>query len=437
MTMPTIEKTWQYKPNIIKPALTAGHILDYKTHMMNIKKALTTFATNPWVVTGSSDGSTAGMDGVDRWDPTIIGTDTNASVNTSSNNTLRIRTIYSTFMVFTVTAGASTAKTTIASDLNTAFAAAGQTLYATVDGSNRLVISDTSNNSFIETDSVANGSTLSTAVGFTTGGMNSVSKLLYAAAGSAHSWITLKQTGVHANFEICLDWSAASIYNATVVVGFSGFSGGSTTARPTATNQIILINGSTWAGYTINGSFGCVLQAMQSTDGQCTRIVQLLNGVPQSFFLFDVPKNPVSGWTDPAIALAVSANSAVTYLGYFNDTARVVGWVNGVACYMYITCEGAISSTLPEQYAFQQRNQITLEQQVWPMGLASDTTGARGRHGQPYDLWWGNIIPNNLGSYCDTTYPDDSTRRYWQSADIILPWDGTALIPGSVVQIRS
>jgi hypothetical protein len=397
---------------------------------MMIKVALTSFSNNPWVVTGSSDGVTAGMDAVDRWLPTIVGTDTNATVNTSTNFTLRIRTVGSTFFSFNVTSGATTAKTTIRDDLNTAFAAAGTTLVASITGTNQLTISDSSSNVHIETDTVANGSTLSTAVGFTTGGHFSLSKLSFAAAGSAHAWIVLKQTGVHSNYEICIDWSTSYVYNMNILVGYTGFTGGSTTARPTATNSNTILSNTNWCGVSGNTAFGGVLQAMQSTDGECTRLVHLVDGVPRMFWLLDKPKNPVAGWTNPSVSIIYSTTTSVMAIATYNDTARAVCYLNGTSCNLYLTGEGAGTAALPKWLQFQQRNQVSLEQMTLPIGLASDTSGARGRHGQLYDIWWGNIRPGNTGGYTDTTYPDDSSRVYWQCADIILPWVGSVTPPG-------
>jgi hypothetical protein len=107
----------------------------------------------------------------------LIATNTAASVDTSSNDTLRIRTdATASFTVIAVTSGASTAKTVIRDDLNTEFDSAGLNLIADIVGTNQIRIRTTSPDvgpgSYVEVDSVANGSTLSTAVGFTVGGVS-------------------------------------------------------------------------------------------------------------------------------------------------------------------------------------------------------------------------------------------------------------------------
>jgi hypothetical protein len=327
MALPTIEKTWQFKPNIMIPS-TGDESTNIKTMILALKNALTTFGSNPWVVTGSSNKTTAGMDGVDRW--------------------------------------------------------------------------------------------------------NTIADIQYAAAGSAHSWIVLKQTGIFSNFEICIDFGYA--YNTKYfgfVIGLSGFTGGSTLNRPTATTQIVLDNNNDY--WYPNVTDNIVLQIMQSTDGECTRIVYLTQRIPGLFWLFDKPKNPVSGWTNPfivAFRTGISGLSTQCRLDTYNDNAILTSYMNSVTSKLYLATEGFGSATTLEN--FSSINQISNEYDIYPISLVSETTGAKGRHGQIYDLWFGNISAANLGSYVDTTYPDDSTRQFWQCDDFIFPWDGTPSVPGTI-----
>lgn len=113
----------------------------------------------------------------------ILGTDTAATVNTTANKTLRIRSASTqAYSVITVTSGAATAKTTIVTDLNAGFATNGLPLTAAVAGTNQIKITTTGG--YIDIDSVANGSNLNTAVGFPAGvtivnGQVSVNEILY------------------------------------------------------------------------------------------------------------------------------------------------------------------------------------------------------------------------------------------------------------------
>jgi hypothetical protein len=98
-----------------------------------------------------------------------------ASVDTSVNNTLRIRSVGAStpYQVIVVTTGIATLKTRIRDDLNIAFQNLSLPFVASIAGTNQIQIDTTAPNSgpnaFLGVDSVANGSTLNTAVGFPVG----------------------------------------------------------------------------------------------------------------------------------------------------------------------------------------------------------------------------------------------------------------------------
>lgn len=164
----------------------------------------------------------------------LTGTDANAAVDTSVNDTLRIRTNPDlAYTVIAVTAGAATAKTTIRDDLNTAFGTAGLGLLASVDGSNHLVITSVSPNvgpgALIDVDSVANGSTLNTAVGFAAGGVT--------VSGAATSALVSDiKTAVYPT-SVTIDVSEATIVGANADLGL--LSAGDKTALATAVADLV------------------------------------------------------------------------------------------------------------------------------------------------------------------------------------------------------
>ena len=65
-TLPTPEKTWQFTHIAPTPSGTTTRDMQNITYEM--KNALKAFALSPWTCAGSNDGTTAGMDGVDRID---------------------------------------------------------------------------------------------------------------------------------------------------------------------------------------------------------------------------------------------------------------------------------------------------------------------------------------------------------------------------------
>lgn len=105
----------------------------------------------------------------------LLGTVTGATKDTNPNNTLRIRTSSTaSFSVIAVSASDTAANATIVSELNTAFLAAGLPVIAKLGNSDntRIQLEGTVKGptAYLELDTVANGSTLNTALGYPVGG---------------------------------------------------------------------------------------------------------------------------------------------------------------------------------------------------------------------------------------------------------------------------
>lgn len=64
MPLPAVKKTWQYAHG--SNALSGSQKPDYDATFIIAKNALTAFASSPCTVAGSSNGTTAALDGVDR-----------------------------------------------------------------------------------------------------------------------------------------------------------------------------------------------------------------------------------------------------------------------------------------------------------------------------------------------------------------------------------
>lgn len=264
----------------------------------------------------------------------------------------------------------------------------------------------------------------------TTGAMDAVdrwtadSDITKAAGGSPHSWIVLRQTGIAANFEVCLDMNISSQGLMSVIVSPSaGFTGGSNTARPTATDEIVLISAATW--------FSAVdtqhqIHAQQSTDGQCTRLQVWRGSTNQcTFWLFDKPQNTPTGWTNPSISLAVGATTSLAMTYGTLITAITKG--RGSATFsLFWTAEGA-SSTLLANLADvgSVANDFDANWPVFPIGIASTQLSHKGRHGTITDLWWS---PNGIAS-ADTLPNNAGTRDFAVLGNLIFPWTGDATTP--------
>lgn len=261
--------------------------------------------------------------------------------------------------------------------------------------------------------------------------------LIWNSTGSAHSWIVLKQANLAGgNFQFVLDLAASSASYTYGVVAFSanaGFTGGTTLARPTAADEVIIMaSGSQIITFPDGSSstFDCILHVMQSTDGQCTRAFFLHGGAdPTSAdameigssstlaFIADYPKAPVSGWTLPFVFSWIVTSSSGPLIATLTDNAKLYGYQAG-SMPMYATSEMVEASMLGELWI--SYNEISGEWLLTPIGLVSETAGKRGRHGTLFDAWWAS------GSKIGDSYPNSSARTIVKIAgQLAVPWNGT------------
>lgn len=263
---------------------------------------------------------------------------------------------------------------------------------------------------------------------------DSLTDLVWAAAGVAHSWMVLRQTGIGAGFEICIDLSNAGSANATVVVSpANGFTGGSTTNRPTATDEWVLLNNTFWITAAGGSTWSGVLSVIGSTDGQCTRVFLIRpssgNAIVEGCWILDKPKNPVTGWTVPFVGfiLAASGNHVTDYTRLSAQTNLRIeqGGTVGSAC---LTTEHYSSGTTRVGERLPVRHDLDKEYLALPAGvLVPSTVGVRGHHGVLFDAWLGPglVASDILASLrVGDTFPDDDSRSLIILRDLILPWNG-------------
>jgi hypothetical protein len=203
--------------------------------------------------------------------------------------------------------------------------------------------------------------------------------------------------------------------------------------RPTALDEIVFSNKQYWASTSsASGPITYSLHVCSSDDGQLTRIFVMNTGNCTSFWLFDQPKNVVTGWTYPAVATMLkwanpggqiyptySALNDVAWVGFRAPKADGTGLANG---WMALSTESYTSNALcavgERQTAV---NTITGMWSMTKMGLTSLTAGLYGRHGEVSDLWWGST-----GVSTGDGYPSSgTTKQFVQFHHIIHPWNTT------------
>ena len=246
------------------------------------------------------------------------------------------------------------------------------------------------------------------------------------------SWIVLRQTGISTTFELLITCEEDSVSNDGARIGAwvaqAGFTGGSTTARPTATDER-QIRDSTSSGLWGSGADGVSYEyryhVMQSNDGQSTRILIFIDGVNTGLWFFEKPVNTNTNWTNPYVASIQGSNNntteQATYSQYY-DSASALSRFGGVDLGFYLSGEGFGSAAVGEQLTTP--NQLDGEFLASEIGLCSLSSTFVGRAGEIADLWWG-FTSEQSGRY----FPSDaSSKAFVQVRDMIFPWDGTTLI---------
>jgi hypothetical protein len=300
----------------------------------------------------------------------------------------------------------------------------------------------------------SNGAAVSNGDLWTSAGAFSVSYTLPSGGASARGWIVLKNSnlGETANgYQILID---VIFSNGVSWVGMfsspgAGFTGGTTTARPTATDEHQLITnynhgspvGNPNWGYT-NNSFGWTankvyrFNAMMSTDGKCTRFwlvhdnagttIQTMCGI------FDTLKNVPDG-LNPTVSLFLASNaSEVMAIGNF----MYASGVEAQSLDFHMNEQPSRGNMTVEWPGYTHQtfaNEITNEWPMWPIGAAIlqtvdesastspiVTPGVFGRIGDFHDLWIGSTGVSSLD-----TYPGDGSAQFAQFNRLIVPWDGS------------
>lgn len=246
----------------------------------------------------------------------------------------------------------------------------------------------------------------------------------------AFSWIVLRQAAISTTFELLITCEEDSTANDGSQIGAwvaqAGFTGGTTTARPTATDERQLRDSTAnhWGSGANGLSYDFRYHVMMSADGECTRVLIFIAGVNTGFWLFDKPKNPVAAWTTPYFAFIRGNNDSTTNQANYAilyDSAQGNTKISGQNVSLYLSGEGFGSAAVGEQITVQ--NQLDGSFSANGVGLCSTDSIAAGRIGEVFDLWWGlTVVPT--GRY----YPADGSMNYVQVHHLIFPWDGSTFI---------
>ena len=278
------------------------------------------------------------------------------------------------------------------------------------------------------TDSTGAAATLSTpwtvvassngTVANTSDNWNTNADMVWANAGTAHSWIVLRQTGLIAgqNFEICFDFKDTAQYDMSVAVSFGqGFNVSSpvTTVRPTAPDELFWLSNQNW--FMSSNAFNTVLNFQVTDDGQCTRFWGLVAGAAKMFWALDRPKNTVTGWTDPVFLAMASATGILCTS--FNDNAYACSRINGINVPLYISAD--FYNGMAVIQAQTTVNSISSEWPIIRAGIVCTQTGRYGRHGELSDMWWTSTTP----AVADTFPASGTLKQFIVIPNMVIPWN--------------
>jgi hypothetical protein len=251
-------------------------------------------------------------------------------------------------------------------------------------------------------------------------------------AGTVFSWIVLQQTGIQASFQMLISLeilAAADTNREDVYMGVSfsaGFTGGSTTARPTATDEhagAIL----DWIGAEGGTPTDKVLTCIQSDDGECTRVVisNKGNGIPCTSMGFEKPRLPNANFTNPSLWY-VMRETVASGLSCFRweamqDTekfwARLVGF-DSSSLIASIRMSGPMSNTVELIDAKQATGNVLF----WGGGLVYDGLDAEQDLGTLFDWYWCSRNVTGVHALDLDTFPVGGNRTFVCVGDCVWGW---------------
>ena len=262
-------------------------------------------------------------------------------------------------------------------------------------------------------------------------------------SNSRHAWMVMRQTGIATNFEMCWDFQSTSTLNtcAISVSPSAGFTGGSATAAPTATDQVFVLGSINSQGTWSSGiDTTHQAQVMQSTDGYCTRIIAYRGTATTTnlctYWSMERPQNVVSGWINPSVTTFIGATSGIapTYsnlsINGISDGYNPI--VVGTFTIKYSgegsgnnTNTGGLLVNNTSDNVGLVSNDFDGTWPFYPVGIYSTTGLCRGKLGNLFDLWWAPVGLNN-----GDTFPISSaTRQFVVMGPLIFPWTNDGTIP--------
>lgn len=281
---------------------------------------------------------------------------------------------------------------------------------------------------------------------------SAVSDLIWDAPGDPHSWV-IYNTGLNgglAQVKVDLDNNNSGSVGTqpesiSVTMSWGGlFTGGTTTDAPTATDESVsctrgLVVGE-WFGGQINTGLDIAWHMMMSDDGKELRIFYLRNHVCFAAWIFgelnDYPASLSQNMYGSIYSVDQSIPSEALHSGGN-------GWMDGDLVNAALTEDGGavtlvhtnwVDSSAPSSifdiaFIGGKGNETEDEAVFGEIGLwDTSSAGFRGPKGRLKDIW---VVSNYY--QVGATFPADGRRRWHKvGAQIVVPWDGTPSVDGTI-----
>jgi hypothetical protein len=242
-----------------------------------------------------------------------------------------------------------------------------------------------------------------------------------------HSWVVVQQPALGSApgyLQVCIDFNSATTTTLSVVFSrAAGFTGGSISARPTATDQVVIAEAANlFFGDTASSS--CGINCLKSTDGKVTRLFRSVNGTLVStyrYYWFMEQLNHVETyWPSDCVvgvcAMSISGVAANSHIFTQQGSSHAgrMTW-EGYTSYQLSYATG-ISGMLRPDYGG--------AWPAFPCGLLVDTGVNKGKIGDFFDLW---AAPETMPSY-EYLAGSGGDFEFVNIGGIVQPWVGTTLI---------
>jgi hypothetical protein len=264
----------------------------------------------------------------------------------------------------------------------------------------------------------------SNAVSFNMSGTDTWATTADIVAGTSGniSWIVLHHlSGLY----ICISFDQANNQSATIKYSQVGFTGGSLTARPTASDEFGLGSAETW--FLGNNVGRCKLVLLHSADGKTTYLFIMYHGIILSMWMLG-EATPSHGSWSPALVAVINGSGSISSTS-LNDGQR---WKANDRVSAYMASGGCFLRTLRpygggvvgelsnmDQKALY-RESPTGKWQHWGIPLTCINSPRRGlTHGNLIDIW---RIPTGIPSGWIMPSPDGLFATMSIGTGYAIPW---------------